>query len=104
MGEIVRYTLDTGEEVLVEVDDDAYLAGDDQIERAADDEDDKTQRKIEEVLKTTLPAARRVSEGVRALAPDSYEVQFGIKLSGEVGFLAKASAEAQFTVKLTWGK
>jgi hypothetical protein len=38
-------------------------------------------------------------------APTGLEVTFGVKLSTELGaFVAKASGEANFTVKLTWSK
>ena len=40
------------------------------------------------------------------LAPEEIELEFGVKISGEVGwwFFAKASGEASINVTLTWGK
>jgi hypothetical protein len=50
-------------------------------------------------------AAAQVLDAVRSIAvqPDSCEIQFGVKLSGTVGaIIAKASTEANFTIKLVW--
>jgi len=40
------------------------------------------------------------------LAPDEIGLEFGVKISGEVGwwFFAKASGEASINVTLTWRK
>lgn len=38
-----------------------------------------------------------------AVTPSACEISFGVKLSGSVGaILAKATAEANFTVKMSW--
>ncbi|MGW5351681.1 CU044_2847 family protein [Streptomyces sp. NPDC004031] len=51
-------------------------------------------------------AAETVTEGGAAGAPDSFEVEFGLKLavkSGQLlGVIAEAGAEAGLTVKLSW--
>ncbi|MFC4030582.1 CU044_2847 family protein [Streptomyces polygonati] len=51
-------------------------------------------------------AAQTVTEGGAAGAPDSFEVEFGLKLavkSGQLlGIIAEAGAEAGLTVKLSW--
>ena len=40
------------------------------------------------------------------LEPEEIELEFGVKVSGEVGwwFIAKASGEASINVTLTWRK
>jgi Trypsin-co-occurring domain 1 len=47
-----------------------------------------------------------VSKGLRKrLAPGEIELEFGVKVSGEVGwFFAKGSGEASMNVTLTWRK
>lgn len=51
-------------------------------------------------------AAETVTEGGAAGSPDSFEVEFGLKLavkSGQLlGVIAEAGAEAGLTVKLSW--
>lgn len=51
-------------------------------------------------------AAETVTDGAAAGSPDSFEVQFGLKLavkSGQLlGVIAEAGSEASLTVKLTW--
>lgn len=50
-------------------------------------------------------AADEVSKGLRErLAPEEIELEFGVKISGEVGwwFFAKASGEASINVTLRW--
>lgn len=50
-------------------------------------------------------AAAQVLDAVRSISvpPDNCEIQFGVKLSGSLGaIIAKASTEANFTIKLTW--
>ena len=46
------------------------------------------------------PSIRQAADGIR---PDSASIQFGLKFGGEGGVvLAKASAEANLSVSLTW--
>jgi hypothetical protein len=58
-------------------------------------------------MATIREAAESMAQGLIQLpsAPTGLEVTFGVKLSTELGaFVAKASGEANFTVKLTWSK
>ena len=58
-------------------------------------------------LSNIAAAAEEVSKGLRErLAPEEIELEFGVKISGEVGwwFFAKASGEAAINVTLTWRK
>jgi len=100
VNEVVRFELEDGVEVFVEVDDDAPG-----VQRAARDGRGFVDggQKLEQALATVRPTAERVLAAVRELAPDQKEIEFGIKLNVEAGALiAKTAAEAHFTVKLTW--
>lgn len=60
---------------------------------------------LDVALSGVRQAATQVLETVRSVAvpPDSCEITFGVKLSGSVGaIIAKASTEANFTIKLVW--
>lgn len=51
-------------------------------------------------------AARSIAQGAAAGSPDSFEVEFGLKLavkSGQLlGIIAEAGSEAALTVRLSW--
>jgi hypothetical protein len=60
---------------------------------------------LEGALTRVQPAAVAIVSRLRALAdaPEEIEVEFGIKLSAELGaFVAKASSDANFRVSLRW--
>lgn len=60
-------------------------------------------RRLEEALAHVRPSLRAVADTVRSLAPDSYEVEFGMKFNAESGVvIAKTALEGHFTVKLQW--
>jgi hypothetical protein len=55
-----------------------------------------------EAVKPTAVALASIFRGI-ADAPDVVEVEFGVKLAGQAGaFIASASTEAQFRVKVVW--
>jgi Trypsin-co-occurring domain 1 len=63
--------------------------------------------KLGDRLRNIATAADQVSKGLRErLEPEEIELQFGVKVSGEVGwwFIARASGEASINVTLTWRK
>jgi hypothetical protein len=63
--------------------------------------------KLGDRLSHIAAAADQVSKELREqLAPEEMELEFGVKISGEVGwwFFAKASGEAAINVTLTWRK
>jgi len=102
MSRIVKYESKHGE-VLVEVDDELQYA----LERVsggekAKDALTKAAKKFDEAIEPVLANAKEVLEKVREMGPDAAEIEFGIKLAGEAGVLAKVGAEANFNVKLTW--
>lgn len=60
---------------------------------------------FKEALETIKEAASALMEGLRSLEhpPDVSELTFGIKLSAAAGvILARAGAEANFSVKMSW--
>jgi hypothetical protein len=95
VSELVRFELEEGGEVLVEVDEDAYG-----VSRAARDEDEviRAGKRLEAALAVIRPAARAVLETLGGLGADEKQVQFGVKLNGQAGaFIAKAGAEGHST-------
>ncbi|MFD8413745.1 CU044_2847 family protein (plasmid) [Streptomyces sp. HUAS TT3] len=60
---------------------------------------------LQEAMGQIRPALDVIADGLRGMAqvPESVRVDFGIKLSGETGIVvAKAAAEANFTVSVEW--
>jgi len=60
---------------------------------------------FEAALEAVKPAALAVASKLRdfADAPEDVEVEFGLKFTGQAGaFIASASTEAQFRVKMVW--
>ena len=60
---------------------------------------------MDSALSTVRPVADRLMSTMDELVirPREVEVEFGIKLSAEIGaFLASATTEGHFTVKLKW--
>jgi hypothetical protein len=102
MSDVIRFALEDDTSVLVEVEEGAYG-----IERVGRGDDGVAEagRVVSDALASVREAAREALESLRGLAPDGLEMEFGIKLSGEVGaIIAKTSTEGHFTVKMTWDK
>lgn len=59
--------------------------------------------RVRAAVEPAVLAARDVLDRVKALSPAEVEVKFGIKVSGEAGWIvAKTAGEANFEVTLTW--
>jgi hypothetical protein len=100
VAEVIRFELDGGSSVLVETDEDTV--GVERVSRGADGVVEAG-RRLEDALASVRDAAHASVKVLRELSPDAVEVEFGIKLSGEVGALiAKASSEGHFRVKMSW--
>jgi hypothetical protein len=100
MAELVRFESSGGDPLLVEVDDDEFGVA--RISRRQDGVIEATQS-LEDALKTTRPSIATIVDSIRDLAPDEYEIEFGMKLNAEAGVIvAKTALEGHFTVKLTW--
>jgi hypothetical protein len=98
--QVVAARLHSGESILFEVDEpDSYGVTAVGIRREDGTID------LDSALSGVKQAAAQVLETIRSIAvpPDSCEISFGVKLSGEMGaIIAKASTEANFTIKLVW--
>jgi hypothetical protein len=100
MSEIVRFGLEHGASVLVEVDDDA--TGIERVSRGSDGVLDAG-RRLTDALAGVRDAAGQSIHVLHSLSPDSLELEFGVKLTGEAGaIIARTAAEGHFTVKLSW--
>jgi len=60
---------------------------------------------VKRAVEPAIAAARVVLDQTRAMAPDTVEVKFGVKVTGTTNWLvAKAAAEGNFEITLTWGQ
>jgi hypothetical protein len=97
---VVRYQVGADSSVLVEVDEDTF--GVEEVSRTSDGVLEAG-RRLESVLGGVRDAAQATLDALKALSPETVQVEFGIKLAGEAGaMIAKASAEGHFTVTLSW--
>ncbi|MFJ4200912.1 CU044_2847 family protein [Streptomyces sviceus] len=101
MAELVRFHAADGATLLVEVDDEEV-----DLERIGVRDSHgvaEAGRRLEEALAVVRPALRSVVDFVGALAPNEYEVEFGMKLNAESGVvIAKTALEGHFNVKIHW--
>jgi Trypsin-co-occurring domain 1 len=102
MGELLRFELDGGGAVLVEVADDEPG-----IEQAArvDDLVVKARVSLENALDQVRAVANAAVVKLRDLAeqPQQIQVEFGIRLNAEAGaVIARTQAEGHLQVTLTW--
>ena len=98
--QLVRYELSNGGSLLVEVADDAY--GYEQCAREADGVV-RAGRTLEAVFEHIVPTARAILDGLAELSAAVVQVDFGIKLSGEVGVVvARSSVEGHFNVRMAF--
>ncbi len=113
MAYYIKYKTDDGGVVLVEVEGDAPAAVPkggvvkagrvgDMVQGAVQE----AQTKFEDALHAVHHNAQTIIGKVKGLSdpPDEIEVTFGLKATGELGnfAVAKASAEANYEVKMTW--
>jgi hypothetical protein len=101
MADFVKYELDDNSEVFFESAEGSLAS------LRSGDADVVDAGKLGDRLSNIAAAAEQVSKGLRErLEPEEIELEFGVKVSGEVGwwFIAKASGEASINVTLTWRK
>lgn len=102
---LVKYPLENGQFILVEVDEPEEV-GTVRVGRVGD-KIEEAKETLEQALSNLEPVAKAVINKIRGLvdAPDEISVEFGLKLSGNVGvILASASVEANYKVSLKWKK
>ncbi len=98
--QLVRYDLLEGGSLLVEVAGDAH--GYEHCAREAGGVL-KAGRTIEAVFDQVIPSARAILHSLAALDAAEVHVEFGVKLSGEVGLVvAKSSMEGHFGVRMAF--
>lgn len=105
MKRLVKYELDSGGTILVQVNADDY--GVDELVPAASPDEvvAKATESFERALDTVKQVAESVVRQVETIPrkPDEVAVSFGVTLAGSVNFLvASGSAEATLNVTLTW--
>jgi len=113
MARYIKYQTADGGTVLVEVEGEAEAAvpkggvvraG--RVGEAVQDAVEEVQTRFEDAMEVVRRNAQTIIGKVKGLSdpPDEVEVTFGLKATGEFGnfAVAKASAEANYTVKMTW--
>ena len=108
MRRLVEFPSDSGEPILVEVED-LGLSGETRRGLSASAVMERAQTSFEDALDKARPMATGLVEKLRAVGeaagnpPDEVQVEFGIVLSAEAGaVLAAASAGANYKVTMTW--
>ncbi len=114
MSRYIKYQTADGGTVLVEIEGEAEAAipkggvvraG--RVGEAVQDAVEEVQTRFEDAMEVVRRNAQtiigKVKEGLTD-PPDEVEVTFGLKATGELGnfAVAKVSAEANYTVKMTW--
>ena len=113
MAHYVKYQTADGGVLLVEVEGEAPATAPQggvvkasRVGDAVQDTVQEVQIKIEDAVDVVQRGAQTIIDKVKGLSdpPDEIEVTFGLKAAGELGnfAIAKASAEANYTVKMTW--
>jgi hypothetical protein len=58
---------------------------------------------LDQALARLKPSLRKVMNMLKDLGPDEAEVEFGLKIGGETGFvIAKGTAEVNFAIRMSW--
>ena len=108
MKRLVEFPSDTGEPILVEVED-LGLSGEMRRGLSASAVVERAQTSFEDALEKARPMTTSLVGKLRAIGdaagnpPDEVQVEFGIILNAEAGaVLASASAGANYKVTMTW--
>ena len=105
MNQIVRFYLEDGTPVLIEIDEVLPIG----LEDAAIEDKSiiDARHKFEEAFENTRKAAGAIVKKLREFtdSPDTIELEFGLKVSAESGIVvASAAVEANYQLTLTWKK
>jgi hypothetical protein len=58
---------------------------------------------LDDALTRLRPTLKRIVDTLHGLAPQETEVEFGLKIGGEYGFIiAKGTAEVNFVIRMHW--
>lgn len=108
MRRLVEFPSETGEPILVEVED-VGLAGETRRGLSPSAVVERAQTSFEDALEKSRPMASNLVDKLRDIGdsagnpPDEVQMEFGIVLNAEAGaILASASAGANYKVTMTW--
>ena len=104
MTRVVEMMLESGDKVLVEVD---TIPGVDRAGTRAEKAVDVVAHTLEQGLEQVGPIMTAVVHRLRdnPTPPDKVTLQFGLKVSGELGLIiGKSAAEANFTITAEWNR
>ncbi|MDQ3965616.1 MAG: hypothetical protein M3246_04065 [Actinomycetota bacterium] len=108
MKRLVEFPSESGEPVLVEVEDLDPTGGTTRRGLSASAVVERAQTSFEDALEKAQPIASGLIGRLRSMAdsPDEVQVEFGLSLSANVGavLVAGAGAGANYKVTLTWKK
>jgi hypothetical protein len=105
MKRLVEFPIQDGEVILVEVDDVEYSDSTTRRGLSPSGVTERAKVSFEEALDQAQPVAAVLMDKLRSLGPDEATIEFGMKLSADVGaILASASSEAHYKVTLKWQK
>jgi hypothetical protein len=94
--QVVTYTADDGEPVMLEIE---------PAQGFAPAGPGEVLGRVREAIAPAVEAAKAVLDKVKEIGPDEVEVKFGVKASGQANWLvAKAAGEGNFEVTLTWSR
>ena len=99
MKRIVEFSVESGDSILVEVDEPSDRIG------LGDEIAEKAQKTFESALNTIKPVASTVINKVRSLnePADEVEVKFGIKMTAGLGaVIASGNGEVNYEITLKW--
>jgi uncharacterized protein with ATP-grasp and redox domains len=106
MRDLIRYPLQKGGTILVEVEIPESEKAVDYAARSEPLLQDATQTfedSIDEVRQIATAFIDKLRDSGKGLGPNAVEVEFGLKLGGKAGIIiASGSIEANFKVKLNW--
>jgi Trypsin-co-occurring domain 1 len=101
MARLVAFPLEGGGQVLVEVEE--VAGGPVRAAVRPGEMAETAKRTFDEAVGGIRAIAEKVMAQVRDLGPNTVEVEFSVKFSGEAGvILAKTAAEGACTIKLSW--
>ncbi|MTE17604.1 hypothetical protein F0L17_00305 [Streptomyces sp. TRM43335] len=107
MTQLVEFSVGEGTDTVVVFEVDAAEVPDDLVLAARDGSTvaGRARVSLEQALDQVRPALERVAVVAQSLSPTETTIEFGLKMGGETGVVvAKGTAEASFTLTLTWRK
>ncbi|MFM0504301.1 CU044_2847 family protein [Paraburkholderia caffeinilytica] len=100
---VAQFKLDDGQSVLVEID--STLESGTTAPASSEGPWVKAKTTFNDAMKAVQPLVEQAAKSLEAMQvkPESYEVEFGVKLSASLGMVvAKGESEANFKIKMVW--